>query len=278
MKNIKGFTLIELLIVIAIIAIISAILFPVFATAREKARQTACISNEKQLGLALIQYSQDYDERYPGSGYYGAGWAERIYPYVQSIGVFQCPDDARSLPSKTPASEGSLAIPAAAAPLSYTLNENVADYPPPGPAITPGMPISQFTTPVLTVLLFESSLNGYGGPNMAVLNPVDANAGTDWGNTKRCSGDGFGDDVGYDSVPSSGYGSATIPGCTSSNANGILAVTRHDSVTYLTNFVMADGHVKTLGLTKVADPCNGTQVLIPNLGKGNGFVVTFAYQ
>ena len=65
MKHAHGFTLIELLVVIAIISILAAILFPVFAKAREKARQIACLSNQKQIGLALFQYVQDNDETYP---------------------------------------------------------------------------------------------------------------------------------------------------------------------------------------------------------------------
>ncbi len=93
-----GFTLIELLVVIAIISILAAILFPVFARARENARRTSCISNLKQVGLGIMQYTQDYDERLPSS------WANNtedsnhtvIYytePYVKSIQVFKCPSD-----------------------------------------------------------------------------------------------------------------------------------------------------------------------------------------
>lgn len=96
MQRNKGFTLIELLVVIAIIAILAAILFPVFAKVREKARQTACLSNIRQLGLAIAQYNNDYDTDYPnGADPYGqgSGWAGQIYPYTSSAAVFACPDD-----------------------------------------------------------------------------------------------------------------------------------------------------------------------------------------
>jgi prepilin-type N-terminal cleavage/methylation domain-containing protein/prepilin-type processing-associated H-X9-DG protein len=95
----KGFTLIELLVVIAIIAILAAILFPVFAKAREKARQTSCASNEKQLVLASLMYAQDYDEIMPGytmggascSPVQGWSWVHMIYPYIKNAQIFLCP-------------------------------------------------------------------------------------------------------------------------------------------------------------------------------------------
>jgi prepilin-type N-terminal cleavage/methylation domain-containing protein len=74
MQRRAAFTLIELLVVIAIIAILAAILFPVFAQARDKARQSGCLSNLKQVGTALMLYSQDYDERMPATCNYGRGW------------------------------------------------------------------------------------------------------------------------------------------------------------------------------------------------------------
>jgi prepilin-type N-terminal cleavage/methylation domain-containing protein/prepilin-type processing-associated H-X9-DG protein len=115
-----GFTLIELLVVIAIIAILAAIIFPTFATAREKARQIACLNNMKQLGLAVMQYTEDNDEMLPGAtaDYTGekkaGGWMYMsqmvnppnpmittfdptlggLYPYVKSEAVYLCPDDS----------------------------------------------------------------------------------------------------------------------------------------------------------------------------------------
>lgn len=90
----KGFTLIELLVVIAIIAILAAILFPVFAQAREKARAITCVSNLNQIGLGMMQYLQDYDDRFPTSwakGFPGdPNWY--IQPYLKSLDVLTCPD------------------------------------------------------------------------------------------------------------------------------------------------------------------------------------------
>ncbi|MBI5833531.1 MAG: DUF1559 domain-containing protein [Armatimonadetes bacterium] len=96
----RGFTLIELLVVIAIIAILAAILFPVFAKAREKARQSSCISNGKQLGIAILQYAQDYDEQLcpPAVGVVDTptayGWQDLVQPYIKSSQAFDCPSAA----------------------------------------------------------------------------------------------------------------------------------------------------------------------------------------
>lgn len=102
----KAFTLIELLVVIAIIAILAAILFPVFARARENARRASCQSNLKQIGLGIMQYTQDYDESLPyatldccGARQFsgdGLFWADVIQPYVKSTQLFVCPSNTRT--------------------------------------------------------------------------------------------------------------------------------------------------------------------------------------
>jgi type II secretory pathway pseudopilin PulG len=154
--------LIELLVVIAIIAILAAILFPVFAAAREKARQTVCLSNMKQVGLAVIQYLQDYDDVYPcglqqtAATNYGMGWLPQIYPYVKSDAVFVCPDD----PTKPGSSPNEMTD-------SYAYN-NLFDHKATGGSKNGIWQESQSSSPSNIVLLFEVQ-NGFeyttGGPD-----------------------------------------------------------------------------------------------------------------
>jgi len=91
----RGFTLIEILVVVAIIALLAAILFPAFERARENARRASCQSNLKQLGIAIFSYTQDYDEHLPLSfqSNYGQGWAGRLYPYLKNTQIYRCPSD-----------------------------------------------------------------------------------------------------------------------------------------------------------------------------------------
>ena len=94
----KGFTLIELLVVIAIIAILAAILFPVFGRARENARRSSCQSNLKQIGLGILQYVQDYDEKMPlgRTAEAVSNWQYNVQPYIKSYQVFACPSNTRN--------------------------------------------------------------------------------------------------------------------------------------------------------------------------------------
>jgi prepilin-type N-terminal cleavage/methylation domain-containing protein/prepilin-type processing-associated H-X9-DG protein len=133
-QNKRAFTLIELLVVIAIISILAAILFPVFARARENARRSSCLSNLKQIGLGIMQYTQDYDEKYPAQTNSGAGGVTNfmsksvvenpaspktnvfysVYPYINSWQIFVCP-------SATPDTNASIA-PNPPSATSYFIN------------------------------------------------------------------------------------------------------------------------------------------------------------
>ncbi len=161
MQKEKGFTLIELLVVIAIIAILAAILFPVFAKAREKARQISCASNEKQLGLAFLQYAQDYDEMLPvgtddsPAAPWGASWAGRINAYVKSPAMYHCPDDST-------APTGSAVTSVA---LSYNYNRSIPFNNPGAGFPGPGGALAGLNSPSKTVLVCEISGD-----------PVDVNA------------------------------------------------------------------------------------------------------
>jgi prepilin-type N-terminal cleavage/methylation domain-containing protein/prepilin-type processing-associated H-X9-DG protein len=260
----KAFTLIELLVVIAIIAILAAILFPVFAQAREKARSIACISNLKQLGLAMMQYTQDYDEKNPAgqNGWGGGqGWAGQVYPYAKSVGVFQCPDD--------PMTDGQTSS-------SYGINSNLANAN--DTCISSGWSnctcsqtgdgytIAQFNAPSSTVLLFE----------------VQQSA---WYNITTVAGDGAGSCGGSgngngNSAVGSWSISATQPAVYATGVfNGDkLAIAdfgpnptgRHQNGA---NYIMADGHAKFLRGSQVSPgntASNQNNPQVNNDGSGDG--------
>ncbi len=131
----RGFTLIELLVVIAIIAILAAILFPVFARAREKARQTSCLSNLKQIALGMLMYVQDYDEMFPGTGSYTSPdilmepggrmhWALVLQPYVNNTQLFGCPSQgSRTIVSGS--NPSSITHPDWPAGIDYAMNQHM---------------------------------------------------------------------------------------------------------------------------------------------------------
>ena len=222
-RGIRGFTLIELLVVIAIIAILAAILFPVFQKVRENARRSSCQSNEKQLGLAFIQYTQDSDEQLPPAQFgTPVGWAGEIYSFVKSTGVYKCPDD--STPSATVGG-------VTAVPVSYSINGALQLQTSNGNA---AVPLSQFNAPASTVLLLETI-----GSNVVVTQPDEGTANyttapiTKW---ESCTADGE-YSRGYWGGNGADYATGPIGGRT---VGGVAA--HSDGANYLA----CDGHVKYL--------------------------------
>jgi prepilin-type N-terminal cleavage/methylation domain-containing protein len=160
-----GFTLIELLVVIAIIAILAAILFPTFARARENARRTSCVSNLKQIGLAMMQYVQDSEGLYPVD----QATARVTFPsllQIQSEQLFLCPSASKSLPNAARTSDGTWAVTAPAftrdAQAAYGMNSNFTSL-----DVTTPINQSQVLKPAETALFFDC--NYYEGNSFVDL-------------------------------------------------------------------------------------------------------------
>ena len=229
----KGFTLIELLVVIAIIALLAAILFPVFARARENARKSSCANNLKQIGLGLLQYTQDYDEIICRSSYGASSgdgqsdatkwkWMDCTYPYVKSTQVFNCPSD-----SANP---------------RYVFNA-------PGVGVG-GRNFGSYTINAVSIGTYTGpSTNGADKALADVADP----SGTLWA-ADAILNSGGGDYL-YRYVPTTAWTNVTITGTnprhltTNNGTNSGEIAERHLEST---NILFCDGHVKSLRLSTVA--------------------------
>lgn len=248
----KAFTLIELLVVIAIIAILAAILFPVFGRARENARRSSCQSNLKQIGLGITQYVQDYDEQFPQANdpSWNQPWPLAVQPYLKSTQVFMCPSDPNA-GKPSPSSGGSIGW--AGQQISYSGNGYIGSIPTSSPAwdwqvlgvfVTPNgytgvnqsntRGLAQMNKPSETILVAEKHsddvMKANAGDNMGVA------SGT--GYRSIISGQNWMDGADSQVVPNGTNGSNTY----GTGGTGGIAVKHLET----SNFLFVDGHVKAL--------------------------------
>lgn len=244
-----GFTLIELLVVIAIIAILAAILFPVFAKAREKARQTSCLNNEKQLSLGILQYLQDYDETFPSgvgtssNGTAQINWAQQIYSYVRSTAVYKCPDDPTQV--DTPYSV-----------LSYAINAQLSIYNG-GMTQISAYSLPTLTAPVKTVLLCEVQMGRYTGGTTTKCQPdsptPNAYGWVTYGAYAPSNQYAINDTYGYSfKYPNGQYATGVFANPGGATA-GVQPFTNTGVHSDGSNYLLADGHVKWMRGTSVSE-------------------------
>lgn len=264
--NKRGFTLIELLIVIAIIAILAAFLFPVFAKVRERARQTSCSSNMRQIGLAVLQYVQDNDEKFPCGAnltpagtatYTSEGWAGSTYTYAKSTGLYKCPDDPTT-PATPELETGTTVTTGSDQPISYAFNTNITGAGRATGARSNGT-LASLSAPASTVMLFE----------VAGVHADVANVGQiPGGENRSAAGNGLREDDSANgstlttTTSPAKYATGQISGTDEGNAadiGNLLALTgwHTDGAEYL----LCDGHVRYLRNAAVSAGCNAAQAV-----------------
>ena len=232
----SAFTLIELLVVIAIIAILASILFPVFARARENARRSSCQSNLKQIGLGILQYTQDYDEKYPfgnNVSWWQGTWARNTEPYLKSVQVLRCPSDGGPTFDSTRDWAGPRLSYSANGYITWDGTKNVLSGVI-GRAETWVDPnttsLSDVTHPSETVMMTESA--GVRPDDSLILPPL-----YEWGPGSTITGG----TSGPDNIPNPTR-AATTNAYDPAGPNGAVTAIHFDQA----NFLFTDGHVKSL--------------------------------